>query len=64
MNAFENIVRMFLEGKGYWVRQSVKVHISKEDKKALRLDTMPRPEIDLVALNVKESELLLVEVKS
>ncbi len=64
MNAFENIVRMFLEAEGYWVRQSVKVEISKEDKKAIGLPTMPRPEIDLVALNVKRNELLLIEVKS
>ena len=64
MNAFENIVTQYLEGEGYWVRQSVKVEISKDDKKTIGLPTMPRPEIDLVALNVKENELLLVEVKS
>jgi len=64
MNAFENIVAQYLEAEGYWVRQSVKVEISKEAKKTLKLSTMPRPEIDLVALNVKENELLLVEVKS
>jgi hypothetical protein len=64
MNAFENIITQYLEEKGYWVRQSVKVKISKADKEALGLPTMPRPEIDLVALNVKENELLLIEVKS
>ena len=64
MNAFENIITQYLEEKGYWVRQSVKVKISKEDKQALNLPTMPRPEIDLVALNVKKNELLLIEVKS
>jgi len=64
MNAFENIVKLYLEEEGYWVRQSVKVSISKEDKKAIGLPTMPRPEIDLVALNVKGNELLLIEVKS
>ena len=64
MNAFEDIVKLYLEAEGYWVRQSVKVEISKDDKKAIGLPTMPRPEIDLVALNVKENELLLVEVKS
>ena len=64
MNAFEDIVKLYLEEKGYWVRQSVKVGISGDDKKALKLSTMPRPEIDLVALNMKENELLLVEVKS
>ena len=64
MNAFEEIIKQYLEAEGYWVRQSVKVDISKDDKKAIGLPTMPRPEIDLVALNVKENELLLVEVKS
>lgn len=64
MNAFEEIVKQYLEGEGYWVRQGVKINISKEDKKEIRLPTMPRPEIDLVALNMKENELLLVEVKS
>ena len=64
MNAFENIVKQYLEEKGYWVRQSVKVDISKENKRALDLPTMPRPEIDLVALNAKGNELLLIEAKS
>ncbi len=64
MNAFEDIVKLCLEAEGYWVRQSVKVEISKDDKKAIGLPTMPRPEIDLVALNVRENELLLIEVKS
>jgi hypothetical protein len=64
MNAFEEIVKQYLEAEGYWVRPSVKVEISKDDKKAIGLPTMPRPEIDLVALNVRGNELLLVEVKS
>ena len=64
MNAFEDIVKLYLEEEGYWVRPSVKIEISKDDKKALGLSTMPRPEIDLVALNVRENELVLVEVKS
>ncbi|MFQ6122527.1 MAG: hypothetical protein ACE5LA_05660, partial [Dehalococcoidales bacterium] len=64
MNAFEDIVKLYLEEEGYWVRHSVKVNISKDDKKAIGLSTMPRPEIDLVALNARQNELLLVEVKS
>ncbi len=64
MNAFEDIVKQYLEEEGYWVRQSVKVNISKEEKRGIGTPTMPRPEIDLVALNVKKNELLLVEVKS
>ena len=64
MNAFEDIVKLYLEEEGYWVRQSVKVNISKQDKRDIGTYSMPRPGIDLVALNVKENELLLVEVKS
>ena len=64
MNAFEEIVKLYLEAEGYWVRQSVKVKISKDDKRAIGLPSMPRPEIDLVALQVRENELLLIEVKS
>ncbi len=34
MNAFEDIVKIYLEEEGYWVRQSVKVNnITKDDKK-------------------------------
>jgi hypothetical protein len=64
MDAFEEIVKRYLEEEGYWVRQSVKINISSEDKREIGTPTMPRPEIDLVALNVKENELLLIEVKS
>lgn len=63
MNAFEEIVSLFLEVKGYWVRQSVKVDISKEDKKYIGKFSMPRPEVDLVALSVRENELLLIDAK-
>jgi len=65
MNAFENIIAQFLESEGYWVKQDVKIEkVTKEDKKDLKLPSMPRPEIDIVALNMKKNELLLVEVKS
>ena len=65
MNAFENIIAQYLESEGYWVKQSVKIEkVTKEDKRTMNLYSMPRPEIDTVALNMKENELLLVEVKS
>ena len=65
MNAFEDIVKLYLEEEGYWVRQSVKVHrIIKEDKRSLNSYSMPTPEIDLVAYKAKNNELLLIEVKS
>lgn len=61
MNAFEEIVKQYLEAEGYWVRQSVKVEISKDDNKLIGL---PRPEIDLVAFKISQNEMLLIEVKS
>ncbi|MCR4418731.1 MAG: hypothetical protein QHH27_03310 [Clostridia bacterium] len=64
MNAFEDIVACHLEEQGYWVRKSVKLNISKEEKKRIGLPSMPRPEIDIVALKVRDGELLLVEAKS
>ena len=64
MNAFETIIAKYLEEEGYWVRQSVKLDISGKEKQELGTGTMPRPEIDLVALNVKKNELLLIEAKS
>jgi len=64
MNAFETIVGQYLEAKGYWVRHSVKPEISAEEKREIGSPTMPRPEIDLVALRVDKNELILVEVKS
>ena len=47
MDAFEEIVKLLLETKGYWVRQDVKVDFTKDDKKSLNNASMPRPEIDL-----------------
>ena len=64
MNAFEKIVGQYLEEEGYWVRQSVKVHISKQDKVDIGKYSMPTPEIDLVALNMRKNEMLLIEAKS
>jgi hypothetical protein len=64
MNAFEVIVGQYLEAKGYWVRHSVKLEISAEEKREIGTPTTPRPEIDLVALCVEKNELMLIEAKS
>ncbi|MFC1904990.1 hypothetical protein ACFLXT_04440 [Chloroflexota bacterium] len=64
MNVFEDIVRRYLEQQGYWVRQSVKVDITKPQKVEIGTPSMPRPEIDLVAFNVMRNELVLIEAKS
>ena len=64
MDAFEQILRLFLEEKNYWTRHSVKVELTKQDKEELNLPTTPRAEIDLVAYNPNENEIILIEAKS
>ena len=64
MNQFEQLIRLLLERDGFWVKTNVKVNISKEEKRQLGKPSMPRPEIDIVALCVKTNTLYLLEVKS
>ncbi|MEI7752557.1 MAG: hypothetical protein WCJ71_10790 [Candidatus Omnitrophota bacterium] len=64
MDAFESIVALFLQEEGYWVRRSVKVPISRNDKRAMGLPSMPTPEVGLVAYNPRKNKLLLIESKS
>jgi hypothetical protein len=64
MDYFEYIIKGLLEERGYWVRQSVKVNLTKEEKRAIGKPSIPRPELDLVGYNPSRNELLMVEVKS
>jgi len=64
MDHFEALVRTLLEAEGYWVRQSFRVNISKEEKRSIGKHSIPRPEIDLLALNFKRNEILALEAKS
>ena len=63
-DSFEHIVRTLLEQDGYWVRQSFKVDLTRAEKASIGRPTMPRPEIDLLALDFKRNRVTLVEVKS
>ncbi len=63
MDAFESIIAQVLENDGYWVKQSVKVELTPNEKEYVGIGrTSPTPEIDLVAF--KGNELILFEVKS
>ena len=64
MDAFENVMATILENNGYWLQQSVKVNLIKEDKREINKPSSPRWELDLVAYNPKVNELLVVECKS
>jgi hypothetical protein len=64
MDHFEAIIKTLLEAEGYWVRQSFKVKLTKEEKKSIGKPSMPRPEIDLLAYQPAANRILAIEAKS
>ncbi len=64
MDHFESIISTLLEAEGYWVRRSFKVNVTKEEKRQIGKHSIPRPEIDLLALNFSKNEVLALEAKS
>lgn len=64
MDAFEQVVAEILWREGYWVRTSVKVELTKEEKRAIDLPSSPRWELDVVAYKPSQNQLLAVECKS
>src|SRR5262249_25324299 len=49
---------------GFWVRSSVKVELTPEDKKAIGRPSSPRWELDVVAYRPSDNVLRIVECKS
>jgi len=64
MDYFESIIKTLLEHEGNWVRQSFKVNLTKQEKRDVGKHSIPRPEIDLLALNVTSNQVLALEAKS
>ncbi|ODU48553.1 MAG: hypothetical protein ABS98_12040 [Lysobacteraceae bacterium SCN 69-48] len=64
MDAFEQLVAELLERRGYWIRHSFKVDLTKEEKQRIGRHSSPRWEIDLLAYSGSRKELLAVECKS
>lgn len=64
MDHFESLIKLLLERKGFWVLQSHKVNLTKEEKVQVNKHSIPRVELDLIAFNQKTNELLVLEVKS
>ena len=50
--------------EGYWVRTSVKVQLTKEEKRLIGRQSSPRWEIDIVAYSGRRNLLWAVECKS
>ena len=64
MDAFEQLVSEILWMEGYWVRTSVKVELTKEEKRLIGRPSSPRWEIDVVAYSGRDNMLRIVECKS
>lgn len=64
MHAFEELLAALLERAEYWVRSSVKVELTKEEKRAIGRPSSPRWELDLLGYHAGRNELLILECKS
>ena len=64
MDSFEQVVSEILWMEGYWVRTSVKVNLTKEEKVQIKKPSSPRWELDIVAYSGQKNELKIVECKS
>jgi len=64
MDSFETVVAAILQRKGYWTQTSVKVDLTKAEKRRIGRHSSPRWELDVVAYNGRANELLVVECKS
>lgn len=64
MDAFESLIEILLNQKGYWTRSSFKVELTAADKMAIGRPTSPRWEIDVVAFKGSTNEVLAIECKS
>lgn len=64
MDSFEGLISTLLEAEGYWTRRSFKVNVTKDEKKAIGNHSIPRPEIDVLAMSHARNEVIAMEVKS
>jgi hypothetical protein len=64
LDAFEQLVSEILWLEGYWVRTSIKVELTKEEKRLIGRHSSPRWELDIVAYNARDNVLRVVECKS
>tara|TARA_R110000868_G_scaffold70819_3_gene207976 strand:- start:14430 stop:14972 length:543 start_codon:yes stop_codon:yes gene_type:complete len=64
MDAFEQVVAEILWREGYWVRTSVKVELTKEEKRKIGRPSSPRWELDVVAYRASDNQMKVVECKS
>jgi hypothetical protein len=64
MDAFEQIAARLFEVQGFWTRIGYFVKPTKEQKAAVGKQSLPRPQIDVIAYRPRTNELLVIECKS
>ena len=64
MDAFEQEVSEILWMDGYWLRKSIKVDLTKEEKVQIGRPSSPRWELDIVGYSGRDNVLRAVECKS
>ena len=64
MDSFESVVAAILGRRGYWTQTSVKVELTREEKRKIGRHSSPRWELDVVGYRGASNELLVVECKS
>ena len=64
MDAFEKLIAEILWAEGYWVRTSVRVNLTKEEKVRIGRYSSPRWELDVVGYRGGENVLQVIECKS
>jgi hypothetical protein len=64
MDSFEQVVSEILWMEGHWVRTSVKVDLTKDEKIQIGRPSSPRWELDIVAYGGRDNVLQVVECKS
>lgn len=64
MDSFEEVIAAILQRKGYWTQTSVKVELTKSEKRKIGRESSPRWELDVVAYRGKDNSIKVVECKS
>ncbi|MBK8586836.1 MAG: hypothetical protein IPN88_15985 [Bacteroidetes bacterium] len=57
MDAFEQIIGQLLVEEKYWVRHSVKIERTPDEKRSINKPSTLRPEIDIVASETTEATI-------
>ena len=64
MDSFETVVAAILQRQGYWTLTSLKVELTKMEKRTIGRHSSPRWELDVVAYRGKDNSIRVVECKS